>query len=152
MTEYRAPSEQWAQCEEWARSQTIGASDACILELRSRVEVLEESTYENNESNHFCFKALVRRVEALESAQNYRQQDEDNERAHEAAPVRSLVERVALATSRCENFSDGMDEMANWAPEARAAIREVAAWFGERATPGTPQWIAAAELTDEVNQ
>lgn len=33
---------------------------------------------------------------------------------------------------------------------ARAAIREVAAWFGDRATPGTPQWIAAAELTNEV--
>ena len=41
MTNYRAPSQQWAECEEWAKSQTIGATDACVLELRSRVEALE---------------------------------------------------------------------------------------------------------------
>jgi hypothetical protein len=41
----------------------------------------------------------------------------------------SLVERVALAISRCEDSSSWDDEAINWAPEARAAIREVAAWM-----------------------
>ena len=41
MTDYQATLAQWAECEEWATSSVIGASDACILELRARVEVLE---------------------------------------------------------------------------------------------------------------
>jgi hypothetical protein len=52
----------------------------------------------------------------------------------------SLVERVRKALSYPPE------------PYARAAIREVAAWFGDRAAPGTPEWIAAAELTDELEQ
>jgi hypothetical protein len=38
---YKATPEQWAQCEDWVRSSVVGASDACILELRDRVEALE---------------------------------------------------------------------------------------------------------------
>ena len=47
------------------------------------------------------------------------------------APTRagSLVERVALAISGVEDSSCWDDETVNWAPEARAAIREVAAWL-----------------------
>jgi hypothetical protein len=41
MTDYKATPEQWAQCEDWVRSSVVGASDACILELRARVETLE---------------------------------------------------------------------------------------------------------------
>jgi hypothetical protein len=58
----------------------------------------------------------------------------------------SLVERVAGA------IADSEDPHELWYDDARAAIREVAAWFGDRATPGTPQWVAAAELTDEVER
>jgi hypothetical protein len=54
MTNHKATPEQWAQCEEWIENPVIGASDACILELRSRVE-------------------------ALEDRENLRQQDEDAE-------------------------------------------------------------------------
>ena len=41
MTDYKATPEQWAQCEDWVKSSVVGASDACILELRARVEELE---------------------------------------------------------------------------------------------------------------
>ncbi len=41
----------------------------------------------------------------------------------------SLVERVAIAISQCEDSSCWDDESVNWTPEARAAIREVAAWM-----------------------
>jgi hypothetical protein len=59
----------------------------------------------------------------------------------------SLVERVQQAINTEYEESLGTGSM-----EARAAIFEVAAWFGDRATPGTPEWIAAAELTDELEQ
>ena len=45
------------------------------------------------------------------------------------APAGGLVERVALAISGVEDSSCWDDETVNWAPEARAAIREVAAWL-----------------------
>ncbi|MGB1197382.1 MAG: hypothetical protein ACPG3W_11940 [Synechococcus sp.] len=60
-------------------------------------------------------KALADRIEALESAQpNYPEK-----------PDSSLVARVALAITG-ENGGP-----INWRPEARAAIREVAAWLSE---------------------
>ena len=66
---------------------------------------------------HPEFSAILElrdRVEALEAAArpNY-----------PAKPDSSLVERVAAAI-----IADG-DEPINWKPEARAAIREVAAWL-----------------------
>jgi hypothetical protein len=39
MNDYRATSEQWTDCEQWAING--GAWDACIIELRARVEALE---------------------------------------------------------------------------------------------------------------
>ena len=57
---------------------------------------------------------LLHRVEALEAAAKPN---------HPAKPDSSLVERVAAAIT-----GDG-DEPINWKPEARAAIREVAAWL-----------------------
>jgi hypothetical protein len=44
---------------------------------------------------------------------------------------RPLVKRVALTISRCENPEEWDDEMVNWTPEARAAIRKVATWLSE---------------------
>ena len=59
---------------------------------------------------------LLHRVEALEAAQPAQPN-------HPAKPDSSLVERVAAAIT-----GDG-DEPINWKPEARAAIRAVAAWL-----------------------
>jgi hypothetical protein len=41
MNDYRATPEQWIDCEQWAING--GAWDACIIELRARVETLEAS-------------------------------------------------------------------------------------------------------------
>jgi hypothetical protein len=41
MNDYRAAPEQWTDCEQWAING--GAWDACIVELRARVETLEAS-------------------------------------------------------------------------------------------------------------
>jgi hypothetical protein len=42
-----------------------------------------------------------------------------------------LVKKVALAISQCEDPGDWGDEIVNWTPEARAAIRQVATWLSE---------------------
>ena len=55
----------------------------CILELRSTITLMEQS-----------LRQLCARVEALEDCENYRQQDEDIERAIEPKLNSSLVERV----------------------------------------------------------
>jgi hypothetical protein len=44
---------------------------------------------------------------------------------------RPLVKRVALAISRCQDPEEWDDEVVNWTPEARAAIRQVATWLNE---------------------
>ena len=62
---------------------------------------------------------LLHRIEALEAAQ----QAKPN---HPEKPDSSLVERVAAA------ITGDSDEPINWKPEARAAIREVAAWLQEQ--------------------
>ena len=69
---------------------------------------------------HPEFSALLElrdRIEALEAAAKPN---------HPAKPYSSLVERVAAA------ISGDSDEPINWKPEARAAIREVAAWLREQ--------------------
>ena len=97
MMGFQAAPGQWKQLE---RSQVFnGSFQACVLELRSRVEALETNA---------------------KPTPNDRQ-------------IRSsLVERVAIAISRCEDSTAWDDEALNWAPEARAAIREVAAWLREQ--------------------
>lgn len=45
--------------------------------------------------------------------------------------TKHLVEQVALAISQCEEPADWGDEIINWTPEARVAIRKVATWLSE---------------------
>jgi hypothetical protein len=45
--------------------------------------------------------------------------------------TKHLVKQVALAISQCEDPADWGDEIVNWMPEARAAIRKVATWLSE---------------------
>ena len=114
MTDYKATPEQWA-------------------ELRTRVEALE-AKYETQRLATLEWGKDVdkvkrwsdqhlRRIQALEA---------NSQPTPNSFQIRSsLVERVALAISRCEDGSAWDDEAVNWAPEARAAILEVAAWVEE---------------------
>jgi hypothetical protein len=68
---------------------------------------------------------------------------------------RSLVNRVALAISGIEYGLERDEEAVNWASEARAAIREVAAWLIDRRRDD--DWLAPFEeladlLLEEVQQ
>lgn len=69
MTDYTATPEQWAQCEDWVRSSVVGASDACILELRARVEMLEGAAQKHIIETSANILGLASRVESLEAAE-----------------------------------------------------------------------------------
>jgi hypothetical protein len=145
VSDYKATPEQWAQCEEFLSNPVVGASDACILELRARVEQLEAAAHKHIVETNSDIVALFTRVESLEAAERQTSKVyEINEplqlTPEQAQQIRdllapnskptpnpnqirsSLVERVAIAIGQD-------DEPINWEPEARAAIREVAAWM-----------------------
>jgi hypothetical protein len=155
MTDYKATPKQWGSMYEDAFH--CDAQSACILELRDRVEALEnksETQYlaildwgKDVDAIKCWNEQQVRRIEALEGnrppdlkvyeiseplqltpeqAQHVRDLLAPNSKSTpNPSQIRSsLVDRVARAI--------GWDcEPINWAPEARAAIREVAAWLKE---------------------
>ena len=98
-----------------------------ILELLHRIEALEtkdEGAWEAlaamrkaGRSADLQIKALIRRIEALEAAQHAQPN-------HPAKPDSSLVERVAAAIHPNVCADPNL-----YLHEARAAIREVAAWL-----------------------
>ena len=72
-----------------------------------------------------CILELRARVEALEAAANYRQQDEDAERAIKLDSAALLVDQVAKIIAHFAYSGDATRT-------ARAAICEVATWIDER--------------------
>jgi len=151
MTDYIATPEQWADVEDWAASN--GTSHACLLELRDRIQLLENAAHKHIVETSSNILALASRVEALEASKRpaskvyeineplkltpeQAQQVRDllapePRRNYPAKPDSSLVRRVALAISGIEYGLVRDEEAVNWASEARAAIREVAAWLRE---------------------
>ena len=112
--QHRATDLQWV-CIRARASDNVAYST--ILELRDRIEALEA--------------AASTEVRPTVNARITRDRDETGDYLiiHDASPNypekpdSSLVERVAAAIT-----GDG-DEPINWKPEARAAIRAVAAWL-----------------------
>ena len=122
MAEYKATPDQWANIEEW-----VGDKLSCYLsirELRARVESLEAAerqaskVYEINEPLQLT----------PEQAQHVRDLLAPNSKpTPNSSQIRSsLVERVQQAINTEYEESLGTGSM-----EARAAIREVAAWLKE---------------------
>jgi hypothetical protein len=137
--QHRATPEQWAQIE---RSAEEAHGDGCstILELRARVAELEADQLEQAESHRFCTDAIVRRVEALEAAQQPQDKldrlialDRDDptpdpamaelRAASAEAQPGGLVERVAA------RIEYGIDAELDPEGIARAVICEQAAWL-----------------------
>jgi len=143
MTDYKATSDQWNQVQKCA--DVIGSSDcSAILELRARIEALEAAAHKHIVETSANILALAGRVDSLEAAERQaskvyeiskplkltaKQQEELNallrpgsRPSPNSSQIRSsLVERVVMAIGRDS-------ETARW-NEARAAIREVAAWM-----------------------
>lgn len=68
--------------------------------------------------------------------------------------TKHLVEQVAFAISRCESPEDWTDEIINWTPEARVAIRQIATWLSEAPLDvyQNDRSIIVNALFDEANQ
>jgi hypothetical protein len=107
MSDYRATPEQWEQVQSWSEDRDVSVScdAACILELRARVEALEA----RNKPGFMEMSVTTATVPIPKSS------DSD-----------SLARRVqhAIYVEYARSKSAGQ-------PEARAAIREVAAWLRE---------------------
>jgi hypothetical protein len=157
--QHRATPEQWARVGRWA-AEDGSSSDSCLIELRSRIEALEAAQLEQAESHRFCVDAIVRRVEALEAAQ---QDKLDRLIALDAAdptPDPAMAElRAASAEARpagglVERVLNAMDEHVgvNRYAEARAAIREVAAWLTENYAKDVVSPPPGQMLRDEANR
>jgi hypothetical protein len=88
---------------------------------------------ENPFAYEVCILELRDRIAALEAAQAG---PPPTIKESLTVPTGSLVERVA---SICASGSD--DEPEVWKPEARAAIREVAAWLDTKGQHGCSLWL-----------
>ena len=66
-------ADRWAEVEkavELAKDSTrflVTPEYPCLLELRARIQELEEDSRKQAESTRFCVDALVERIEALEA-------------------------------------------------------------------------------------
>lgn len=165
----------WDFQQQWAER---GDEDSqCFLELRSRVETLEAAAHKHIVETSANILALASRVEALEAASRpglkvvhkisepleltpeQAQQVRDLLAPNSSAPLASsnhpaksdslLVKRVALAISGIEYGLERDEEAVNWASEARAAIREVAAWLREQQDGDL---VAASALEQEAKR
>jgi hypothetical protein len=152
MNNYRATPEQWTDCEQWAING--GAWDACIIELRARVEALEKRCEvqlmqlsdlqerhhrltlqvghlehelvrdDDDEPQQYCLEALEPPEANSKPTPNDRQ-------------IRSsLVKRV---------HSCIVGEPACGHMQARAVIREVALWLREHAGGTRACWLLDVE-------
>jgi hypothetical protein len=131
--EYKATPEQWEQQERRVRLYLLDDQDApCLLELRSRVEVLEEA---ENDRRFEAAKALIDKHDPQ------RPRVPTVKDALTVAPAGSLVARVLSAMAHAP---DGF----GYEQEARAAIREVAAWLREQGTPASG-WAMRLEAEAE---
>ena len=144
--DYRATPKQWAFLEELA-DRSSDAESACIRELRARVEALEaaQQSIHSSASAEQQARDLLERM-GIESAQDLRAGDLTelaNLIAAQSAPAPAglLVERVARLLAE----KDDPHEM--WRIDARAALREVAAWLRKQGRGN-----AACELEQEVGQ
>jgi hypothetical protein len=133
-TPYRAKPELWAAAKTFGRN-TMDMVN-CLLELRARVEALEAplverspecvaqwpDCYEGGYDPRCCRfpKSCSCEVRQASAAANHLAKPDSS-----PAPAGSLVERVALTIAPQGCFAP--DE--SYGEEARAAIREVAAWL-----------------------
>jgi t-SNARE complex subunit (syntaxin) len=147
MTDHKATPELWHELERHSYSSQPWAP--CILELRAKVEGLEDAAQKHIIETSANILALASRVEALEAVQRPASKVYEiskplkltSEQAQHARDLlapntkptpnssqigRSLVERVGAAIF--EQFENNAGNEG----EARAAIREVAAWMREQ--------------------
>ena len=144
--QHRATPEQWASQKAWAVDDD---DSACLIDLHARVEALcahvaalreemrdrtDTLAAADGDTTSLIFK-VTNRIEALERSATT---PEPHAASAEARPAGGLVERVRRVIG---------DDAPCSHSNARAAIREVAAWLEARGNRGS-----AAELRQEADR
>jgi len=130
MTDYKAAAKHWAEVEDWSKAEPSNSWDNCILELRSRIEVLEGkyetmrlATLEWGEDVDKLKRwsdQHLQRIMALEAVTGIR-----------SGPELSLVELVADAIAAQATSAGIINDR-----PARAAILAIAAEVERRGDKG----------------
>lgn len=139
-----------ATAGEWASVRVLADDNltySCILELRDRIKALEAAQHAHVDLSHLSdaerekiLKQLANpgRFEVLEVAQPAKPN-------HPEIPDSSLVEQVEDVILRSGNEP-------GFRAEARAAIREVAAWMGEQIRYGVSLAWVVERLEEEAER
>jgi hypothetical protein len=131
---HRSTPEHWATVEAYA--QQVSSTDDCLLELRARIEALEAGATcphiaTSDEGTSYC--RLAEQMANSQPTPNHRQ-------IRSSDDASSLVDKVALKIAHKGCFLP--TEV--YGEDARAAIREVAAWLEGRnvgAGRATARWL-----------
>lgn len=144
MTDYRATHKQWADIEAWAE-QSESSSDACFLELRCRIEAIENNItqwrLDHLRLANACADLAPERSKFFADLMPEGNQDIEFELISNLTEIRSsLVDQVRDAiASECDPADFCYDE-------ARAAIREVAKWLKTNSGGTRAAWMLEQEL------
>ena len=144
MTDYKATPEQWADVEDWAA--VNGVSHACLLELRARVEVLENAAQKHIVETSANILALASRVEALERFQQQPEpiNEEENDRRFHACMdlIRNAtpeqISAVAELPKRPASKVYEINEPLKLTPEQTQQVRDLLAPEPRRNYPAKP--------------
>jgi hypothetical protein len=153
MTDYKATPEQWADVEDWAA--VNGVSHACLLELRARVEVLENAAQKHIVETSANILALASRVEALERFQQQPEpiNEEENDRRFHACMdlIRNAtpeqISAVAELPKRPASKVYEINEPLKLTPEQAQQVKDLLAPGGRRNYPAKPD----SSLVDRVS-
>lgn len=131
MTEHKATEKEWTNMEDSASDGFDDGYASCLIELRARVEALEAANTARTLEILRLTNAVANQVpDRTKLFVDVMADGDDYEPFPNDRQIRnSLVKRVALAISGIEYGLERDEEAVNWASEARAAIREVAAWL-----------------------
>jgi hypothetical protein len=145
MTDYKATPEQWEHVHICAgmKHQVPWATADCLLELRDRIQLLEDAVHKHIVETSANILALASRVEALEVAERPASKVYEISKPLQLTPEQAQQVRDLLAPnskptpnpsqigrSLVRRVEDAlMESVKEQGSMARAAIREVAAWM-----------------------
>jgi hypothetical protein len=148
MTDYKATPEQWEHVHICAgmKHQVPWATADCLLELRARVEVLEDAVQKHIVETSANIWALASRVEALESTQQQPKpinEEENNRRFHECMDLirNATPEQISAAAElpkRPKSKVYEISEPLKLTPEQAQQIRDLLAPEPRRNYPAKP--------------
>lgn len=156
MTDYKATTDQWAYQEHWAQED---GDAACILELRARIEALEENTKQWRTDHlrlaNTCAGMAEDRLEFFGKLLPDGQSDLEGEivdyyNALAAQHAGKAVFHQDLSLLQCvcsileEHHVAGAVEK-SWEPQARAVMLEIAQWLESRAGGTRACWLLERE-------